>query len=82
MNDPVAVEEIHSGQDLPHDVLDPLRSQARWGTLLNVEVEVLVHVLEHQVEHHLPVHPLSVADVQQPEMILIYSKTALSDKTD
>ena len=67
MNDPVAVEEIHSGQDLPHDVLDPVLGEAGRGALLYVEVEVLVDMLEHQEQVHLPaeLHALAVADVQQ-----------------
>ena len=72
MDDPVTVEEVHAREDLPHDVFDSLRSQAGWGTLLYVEIQILVDMLEHEVEHHLPVHPLAVADVEQPEVRLIY----------
>ena len=79
MDDPVAVKEVHPGEDLPHDVLDPLGSEAGWRTLLNVEVEVLVDMLEHEVENHLPVQALTVTDVQQPGMSLV--RRAESDKT-
>ena len=72
MDDPVAVEKIHPGENLPHDVLDPLRSEARRRTLLDVEVEVLVDMLEHEVQHHLAVQPLAVTDVQQSARRLIY----------
>ena len=72
MDDSVTVEEVNTGEDLPHDVFDSLRSQTGWGTLLYVEVEILVDVLEDEVENHLPVHPLAVADVEQPEVRVIY----------
>ena len=62
----MTMKKINPGQNLPHNVLYPLRGQARRRALLDVKVEVLVDVLEHQVEHHLPVHPLAVADIQQP----------------
>ena len=67
MNYSMAVKEVNPGQYLPHNVLDPLRCEAGWRTLLNIEVEVLVHVLEHQEQVHLPaeLHALAVADVQQ-----------------
>ena len=67
MNYSMAVKEVYPGQYLPHNVLDPLRCEARRRTLLNVEVEVLVHVLEHQEQVHLPphLHPLAVTNIQQ-----------------
>ena len=67
MDDPVTVEEVNTGEDLPHDVFDSLRSQTGWGTLLYVEVEILVDVLEDEVENHLAVPrvPLPMADVHQ-----------------
>ena len=67
MHYPVAVEEVHPREDLPHDVLDPVLGEAGRGALLYVEVEVLVNVLEHQEQVHLPaeLHALAVADVQQ-----------------
>ena len=37
----VAVEEVDPGEDLPHDVLDPVRSQARGRASLYVQVQVL-----------------------------------------
>ena len=63
----MTVEEVHAREDLPHDVFDSLRSQAGRWTLLYVEVQILVDMLEDEVENHLPVHPLAVADVEQPE---------------
>ena len=67
----MAVEEVHPGQDLPHDVLDPLGGEAGRGTLLDVEVEVLVDMLEDEVEDHLPVQALAVTDVQQSGKIVV-----------
>ena len=72
MDDPVTVEEVHAREDLPHDVFDSLRGQAGRGALLYVEIEILVDMLEHEVEHHLPVHPLAVADIEQPDVRLFY----------
>ena len=72
MDDPVTVEGVHAREDLPHDVFDSVRGETGWGTLLYVGVEILVDVLEDEVENHLPVHPLAVADVEQPEVRVIY----------
>ena len=41
VNYSVAVEEVHAGEDLPHDVLDPVRVQARGRASLYVQVQVL-----------------------------------------
>ena len=37
----VAVKEVDPGEDLPHDVLDPVRGQARGRASLYVQVQVL-----------------------------------------
>ena len=34
----------------------------------------LVNVFKDKIENHLPVHPLTMADVQEPEMIRIMIK--------
>ena len=79
MNYSMAVKEVDPGQYLPHNVLDPLRCEAGRRTLLNVEVEVLVHVLEHQEQVHLPphLHPLAVTNIQQSGSIEIRSMMKL-----
>ena len=38
---PVAVKEVHPGEDLPHDVLDAVMRQSGGRHPLNVEVQVL-----------------------------------------
>ena len=41
MDDSVAVEEVDPGEDLPHDVLDPVGGQAGGRAALYVQVQVL-----------------------------------------
>ena len=67
MNYPMAVEEVHPGEYLPHDVLDAVMGQAGRGHPLDVQVQVLIHVLEHQEQVHLAahLHPLTVANIKQ-----------------
>ena len=43
MDYPVAVEEVHAGEYLPHDVLDAVVGQPGGRHPLNVEVEVLTN---------------------------------------
>ena len=67
VNYPVAVEEVHPGEYLPHDVLDAIMGQAGRRNPLDVEVQVLVHMLKHQEQVHLSahLHPLAVANIKQ-----------------
>ena len=71
VNYSVAVEEVHPGEYLPHDVLDAIMGQAGRRHPLDVEVQVLVHVLKHQEQVHLSahLHPLAVANIKQSENI-------------
>ena len=66
----MAVKEVHPGENLPHDVLDPIVRQTGWRHSLNVEVQVLVHVLKHQEKIHLTthLHPLTVTNIKQSEI--------------
>ena len=41
MDDSVAVEEVDPREDLPHDVLDPVRGETGGRAALNVQVQVL-----------------------------------------
>ena len=66
----MAVEEVDPGENLPHDVLDPIVGQTGWRNPLNVEVQILVHVLKHQEKVHFAahLHPLTVTNIKQSEM--------------
>ena len=42
MDDPMAVEEVHPAQDLPHEVLDLVRGQSGGRASLQVRVQILL----------------------------------------
>ena len=62
----MAMKKVDPRQYLPHDVLDPLRSQTWRRTTLNVLVEVLVNMFKYQEQVHLPpINPLSMTNIKQ-----------------
>ena len=71
VNYSVTVQEVYSGQYLPHHIFDSLRGQTRWRTPLYVLIEILVNMFKHQEQVHLPtIYPLTVTNVQESEIIL------------
>ena len=64
VNNPVAVKEIKTTENLPHQVLDLVLTKTRWRTLGQVCVEVLVEMFKDKVEDHLAIIAMgAVADV-------------------
>ena len=64
MDDPMAVEEVKTTKNLPHQILDLVLTKTRWRTLCQVRVEVLVQVLKDKVENHLAIIAVgAVADI-------------------